>query len=79
MRMLFPRCLLQAVQTLVQPYYLTGQPTATLWQTHKYVVLEVSLHESLFNIKMAQVKIQLARHSCPNRTLETAAVGENKR
>ena len=34
MRMPLSRCLLQALQALVQPYYLPRKPTATLRQTH---------------------------------------------
>ena len=59
-----PRCLLHAVQDLVQPYCLPPKSTTTPRQTHVHVFLKVRLHESLPNIKMAQVKIQFARHCC---------------
>ena len=65
------RCASHCLEACFKPYKLffsllifpniLPQP---LRQTHVNVFLQVRLHESLLDIKMAQVKIQFARHRC---------------
>ena len=58
------RGLIQPIQTLVLSDYISRQPSATLMQVHVNVFLQIRLYESLLNAKMAQVKVQFARHRC---------------
>ena len=72
-----PRCLLQAIQALVQSYYLPEHPTATLSQTHVNFFLHVRLHESLPNHKWHKSRSSSHDIAVNNRILDTAAVGPN--
>ena len=61
------RRLLHAVETAVQPCYLTRHFSATLEESPKNMLFQSTLDKRLLGIKMTLIQIQLARNSTQQR------------